>query len=287
MNIAVTGSSGRLGSVVTEHLLKQGHTLVYLDRLPPPMNLAPTQGTRFVQANLADLTGLQKSLEGVDAVLHLAAYPGPGGHSPGEVYRNNTIASFNILQAATSAGIRRICLASSVNALGGIASRAGHFDYFPVDERHPTYNEDDYSLSKWVMEQQADSFARRFPQATLSSLRLHALPDTPPDPQPLLETAEGPSARGLWGFTLITEAARACELALLASFKGHETFFITAPRTTSSTPTLELAHHAYPHVPIRGDLSGHNSFFDCSKAARMLGFVHARVDPTNRLPQSE
>ena len=35
------------------------------------------------------------------------------------------------------------------------------FDYFPIDENHPNYSEEPYGLSKWICEQQADSFARR------------------------------------------------------------------------------------------------------------------------------
>ena len=279
MNIAVTGGSGRLGRVVIETLLSQGHTLLNIDRAAPPEDLFPGQAVRFARGDLTNLDSLQNLLRESEAVVHLAAYPGPDGHPPGEVYLNNTTASYNVLQAATSLGIRRICLASSINALGGIASRAGHFDYFPIDEAHPTYNEDDYSLSKWVMEQQASSFARRFPHVTICSLRLHALPDTPPERQALLESAEAPAARGLWGFTLISEAARACDLALQASFKGHEVFFITARSTTSAIPTLDLARHAYPDIPIRSDLQGYASFFDCSKAAHLLGWVHADVYP--------
>ena len=279
MNIAVTGGCGRFGRVVIETLLAQGHSLLSIDRTAPPKDLFAGRAVSFARADLTHLDSLQNLLRESEAVVHLAAYPGPSGHPPGEVYLNNTTASYNVLQAATSLGIRRICLASSINALGGIASRAGRFDYFPVDEAHPTYNEDDYSLSKWVMEQQASSFARRFPEATICSLRLHALPDTSPERQALLESAEAPAARGLWGFTLIAEAARACDLALHAGFRGHEVFFITARSTTSAIPTLELARHAYPNVPIRGDLPGHASFFDCSKAAHLLGWVHADVYP--------
>ena len=60
---------------------------------------------------------------------------------------------------------------------------------------------------------------------------------------------------------------RACALALQADYRSHEVFFITAPRTTSAIPTLELAAHAYPNVPIRKELPGTTSFYDTSKAA--------------------
>ncbi len=49
-----------------------------------------------------------------------------------------------------------------MNAIGGAFSQSPKYDYFPLDEQHPTYAEDPYSLSKWVLEQQADAFACRY-----------------------------------------------------------------------------------------------------------------------------
>lgn len=280
MEIAITGGNGRLGQALIKHLLEinaaDGRTTYRIRSLDwvetPPEKRLP--GVQHIKVNLAFLDGLLEPLWGCQAIAHLAAYTGPYGQPPGEVYINNTSASYNVLWAAATLGIQKVCLASSVNALGGAGSRIGRYDYFPVDEAHPTYNEDDYGLSKWVMEQQADSFARRYPWMTISSLRLHALPDEAPALENTLNSAEEGVARTLWGWTLMSEAARACELALKASFQGHEVFYIIAPITSSSIPSLELARHAYPQVPVRGDLSDHKSFFNCSKAARLLGWVH-------------
>lgn len=274
MDIAVTGGSGRLGRVLIRRLVKAGHQVRSLD-WKAPEGFAEF-GTQVVPTviDLNDLPAVVEALRGCDAVAHLAAYTGPNGPPPGVVYSSNTRSSYNILYAASSLGIQKVSLASSVNALGPIGSRTGEFEYLPVDEKHPTFNQDDYSLSKWVMELQADSFARRFPQMTISSLRIHAIPDEPPERAGEYVNAEHPSARNLWGWTLIDDAARAFELALQATYQGHEIFFIIANSTTSTIPSLDLARFAYPNVPIRGDLSGHRSFFDCSKAARLLGWTH-------------
>src|SRR5205823_2802556 len=111
--------------------------------------------------------------------------------------------------------------ASSVNAIGGAFSRAPRYDYFPLDERHLTYAEDPYSLSKWVLEQQADAFARRYGWMSIASLRFHLLVDD-------FERARqvnaqiGPIAiRHLWAYTSLGEASRACLLSLSAAFSGH------------------------------------------------------------------
>jgi nucleoside-diphosphate-sugar epimerase len=275
MEIAVTGGNGRLGKVLIPQLIEQGHTVRSLDWNVPKEPAGSAPSVKFILIDLTHLDAVIEAFRGCDAVIHLAAYTGPDGPPPGVVYINNTQASYNVLYAASSLGIKRVCLASSVNALGGIGARRGRYEYLPIDEKHPTFNQDDYSLSKWVMEIQGDSFARRVPDMTIGSLRLHALPDEPPETlQTTYDTAENPGARGLWGWTLISEAARACVLAISASFTGHEIFYIIAGHTYSAIPSLELARFAYPDVPIRGDLSGHKSFYDCSKAARLLGFIH-------------
>jgi UDP-glucose 4-epimerase len=82
------------------------------------------------------------------------------------------------------------------------------------------------------------------------------------------------SARHLWAYTLFSEANRACLLSLTAEFSGHEVFYIVAPQTTSSTPSLELARQYYPQTEIRGELPGHTGFFSCEKAGRLLGWKH-------------
>ena len=65
-----------------------------------------------------------------------------------------------------------------------------------------------------------------------------------------------------------------CSSDLTADFWGHETFYSVAPETAAATPSLELKQRFFPDVPLRGDLSGYRAFFDCSKAARLLGWRH-------------
>jgi nucleoside-diphosphate-sugar epimerase len=136
------------------------------------------------------------------------------------------------------------------------------------------YAEDPYSLSKWVLEQQADAFARRFADMQIASLRFHGLMD---DREYAVKFASflGPmAARHLWAYTLTSEASRACLLAVTVDIAGHAVCYIVAPRTTMPLPSIELARQHYPNTPIRGDLSDHTGFFDCSKAARVLGWKH-------------
>lgn len=275
MQIAVTGGNGDLGRSLVPYLLEQGHTVISIDRVMPMRGTHPhSPDLRHQIADVRDIGDLVGSLRGCDALIHLAAIRSPMNHPDTVVYADNTVSSYNALSAAATLGIRRVCLASSINAIGGVFSHSPRYDYFPLDERHPTYAEDPYSLSKWVLEQQADAFVRRFPTLTVASLRFHWLLESfeaactrTPD---LGEAAE----KHLWAYTALPEASRACLLSLTADFSGHEVFYIVGPRTVRQTPSLDLARRYYPETPIRGDLSGNRSFFDCAKAERLLGWVH-------------
>jgi len=274
MKMAITGSSGGIGKAVVEMALAQGHNLVCIDRMNPGNNSKPSNAA-FIQADIADYTAMENALRGCDALIHMAAIPAPGRHSDYEVHNNNVTGSYNILRAATELGINRVCQASSVNATGLGYSRWPRFDYFPLDEEHPTYNEDPYSLSKWICEEQGNSFARRYENMVISSMRFHwVVPERATAVQAKSHSQTRAAAKNLWAYTRFEAAARACLLSLTADFNGHEVFYIAAPDTVTDIPSLELKQKFFPDVPVRGDLSGCKSFFDCSKAERLLGWKH-------------
>lgn len=275
MRIAVTGGNGDMGRALIPHLTANGHSVVSIDRaLPSPDNGLRDPSVTHMTADVRDLGQLVAAAAGCDALVHLAAHRSPL-HTPDHiVYVENTAGSYHALAAAAALGIKRVCLASSINAIGAVFSRAPRFDYFPVDEQHPTYSEDPYSLSKWVLEQQADAFARRYNWMTIASLRFHWLLDSRERAMELTARNNTTATRHLWAYTMLSAAARACLLSLTADFSGHEAFFIVAPHSALEQPSLEAARESYPDTPIRGDLSGNAGFFDCSKAERLLGWKH-------------
>jgi nucleoside-diphosphate-sugar epimerase len=277
VKIAVTGGSGRVGKGVVAMALAGGHQVVNIDRVSPAASadLTGQPNLAYVQADITDYSALVSALRGCDALVHLAAIPAPGRLPDHVVHNNNVTGSYNALRAAVEAGIQRICQASSVNATGLAYSRWPRFDYFPLDEQHPTYCEDPYALSKWICEEQASSLARRYENLTIASLRFHGVsPQRPTAWQTAADTYPDAVIKNLWAYTTLAAAARACLLSLTASFTGHEVFYIVAPDTLTSTPSLALRQQYFPAVPVRGDLSGHTSFFDSSKAERLLGWQH-------------
>lgn len=271
MKIAVTGGNGTIGQAVVELALSQGHSIVNIDR---QQGADSKEGVTQLSVDTTDYDAFENVLQSCEALIHLAAISFPGGNPDHLVHNNNVVSSYNALRAAVEVGINRVCQASSINAIGGIYSRWPRYEYFPVDEKHPTHNEDPYSLSKWICELQADSIVRRYEHMTIASLRLHGVVSG------LKETRKWEKALGLriakhlWGFTSREATARACLLGITADFSGHEIFYIVAPRTMMETPSPILKEEYYPDVPIIGDLSGNKGFFNCQKAERLLGWHH-------------
>jgi nucleoside-diphosphate-sugar epimerase len=274
MKVAVTGANGRIGRDLVERARSHGHDVVAIDRRSPDAPVDHQPGIRSVTVDVTDYDALRAALTGCDALVHLAAITGPGHHPDHVVHDQNVLGSYHALRAAVDVGIRRICQASSVNAIGGRFSRIARYDYFPVDERHPTYAEDPYSLSKWCCEQQADAIARRFDDVTISSLRLHGIVTDRSEATDWNERIPDAVVRQLWGYTTRDAAVRACLAAIAADFRGHETMYIVSPDTMSDVVSLDLHARHYPEVPVRGDLGGHRAFFDGRKATDLLDWTH-------------
>ena len=273
MRIAVTGGSGKLGRAVIELALEEGHSVVNIDQQSPVHDWA---GEQFVAVHMADYQGLLRAFSGCDAVIHLAAITNPEDHQDYEVHNQNVAGGYNVMRAAVEAKIRRVSMASSINAIGGVFSRRPGYDFLPIDETHPSYCEDPYSLSKWVCEQQADCLTRRFDKErfTVASLRIHGLVD---DITELSEARNSDApylAKQLWGYTLTQSAARACLLGISADFVGHEVFFIVAPQTMHAWPSHQLVTTYFPGTELTQKLEGHAGLYDCSRAKQLLGWVH-------------
>ncbi|WDR01598.1 NAD(P)-dependent oxidoreductase [Devosia algicola] len=279
MRIAVTGASGAIGRAIVEMALDQGHSVVGIDRVAPATASA-TGDISFVQADMSEYDRLVEAFAGCDGLIHMAAIPSPGRHPDHIVHNNNVVGSYNALRAAAENGIMQICQASSVNAIGHAFSRHPRYDNFPLDESHANYSEEPYSLSKWICEEQGESFARRYEDMTIASMRFHLVVPERADAINIYSRNGQSPEHHLWAWTGRASAADACLKSLEAAFTGHEAFYIVGPDTTETTPSQTLAVQHFPKVPITGDLSGNRSFFSSAKAERMLGWRHGEAKLT-------
>ncbi len=270
LTIAITGGIGHIGREVTALALELGHGVVSVDKVAPAVALP---GLRCIRADLADHEALVAAFTGCDALIHLAAIPGPLHHPDHVVHNTNVVGSYNALSAATQCGIFRIAQASSVNAIGHAFSRVPRYEYFPIDEAHPNHAEDACSLSKWICEQQADAFARLHPGVSIASLRFHW---NKPRQFARDAYANGWTSleKPLWAYVDPRAGARAALAAVLTDLHGHEVIYITAPDTAEDIPSHDLANRHFPQVPIRGDFEGNARFFNTTKAERLLGWKH-------------
>lgn len=270
MKIAITGGSGEIGGFTIQHLLDEGHEVWNLDLREPENPSCP-----FLPVDITRIEEMEKALRGMDAVIHLAAIIYPQQMVGHRLYQINHLGTWNVLDACATLGIHRICLASSFHAVGLTYNQTRRFDYFPIDEAHPSRPDEAYGLSKLNNETLAAGFARRYPDMRICSFRYPAV--YPPD-----RYKDGPdqSSRvrtSLWTWADIRDIARANLLALKVSWNGHEVFFLNSDQTLAEVPTRELVREYYPEVPIRGKLAGNASLISPAKAERLLGWKQKKT----------
>jgi UDP-glucose 4-epimerase len=137
MRFVVTGGAGFIGSNLIDRLLQLGHSVVAYDNLSTgqPEFLAEAgrsaNFTLFLGDTL-DLGQLCAALSGADFVFHLAANADVrfGTQHPRTDLEQNTLATFNVLEAMRATGVRRIGFSSTGSIYGEPA-------VFPTPETAP------------------------------------------------------------------------------------------------------------------------------------------------------
>lgn len=182
MNVLVTGGTGDVGRAVVRRLTAHGHRVRVIGRREG-MSIS---GAEYRVCDINDFNCLVEQVDGMEAVVHLAAIRHPSAAPGQEIFRVNCAGTYNVYQAAAQAGIRRVVSASSINALGYFMGvKPFPLRYFPIDEEHPTQTTDPYSFSKQVIEEIALYFWRREGISGLC-LRLPAVYDVEQDQTRLL-----------------------------------------------------------------------------------------------------
>ncbi|MHA7143642.1 NAD-dependent epimerase/dehydratase family protein [Arthrobacter sp. TmT3-37] len=271
MNVAVTGSSGKLGRSVVRGLRDAGHSVLELDQ-------HGEHGPGFLRIDLRDygqvvdaLLGVEDRHSGFDAVVHLGAIPAPGLQADAETFHNNMTATYNVFQACRRAGIKRIVYASSETVLGL------PFDtpppYLPVDEEYPARPESTYSLVKHLEEQLATELARWDPHLSITALRFSNVMD-PEDYAEFPSFDADPTARkwNLWGYIDGRDGAQAVLRALEHAAPGFDRFIIAAADTVMDRTSADLAAEVFPGVEVLREVGGHGTLLSIDKARRVLGF---------------
>ena len=283
MRIAVTGGSGAIGRYVCEELAGAGQAVVSIVRTPPPHDID------FVQADLRDLEQSCAVLAGFDQVVHLAAIPDPYFDPPVEVISVNTAINYTVFEAVRLNHIPRVIYGCSDSSTGfGIHNAPLKPLYVPIDEEHPLWPHESYSLSKHFGERMAETYAKAYGIEAIS-LRYNWVwvkrwhekaAQTVADARAGIFDQE---AAWLGGYISVRDVARAVLAASHYQFPPdqatrYEAFFFTAANTTYAIPTLDLLRAIYGELPPLKEADYYQthpyaSVFDLRKAERLLGWT--------------
>ncbi|CDK39038.1 NAD(P)-dependent oxidoreductase [Halorubrum sp. AJ67] len=134
MNVLVTGSYGRCGTAIIDHLDDNpDYEFTYLNRSDRPSDHRYGGFDTHV-ADITDYDAIRPAFEDQDAVVHLAAYPYTDGAWE-DVFEPNIIGMYNAIEAARDAGVDAFVFASTNHVMG-----------MYEEEHAPELYEPDYDL---------------------------------------------------------------------------------------------------------------------------------------------
>jgi UDP-glucose 4-epimerase len=133
----ITGCAGFIGSHLVDRLLQAGHEVVGYDNFSTGFeaflqDASQSEHFTLVTADLLDKASLTSAMKGADAVFHFAANADVrfGTQHPHKDLEQNTLATFNVLEAMRHHQIKKIIFAST-------GSIYGETDVIPTPESAP------------------------------------------------------------------------------------------------------------------------------------------------------
>jgi len=164
MTVLLTGANGFLGRRVLGRLLAHGYTNIRClvrdsAKVAWLTDQYPTNSIEVVCANLRNREDVQRTLEGVDLVFHLAASL---KGTPADMFLDTVVGSKNLVQGLGRRSGLRVVLVSSLGVLGTAELPRGALvsEQTPL-ERHPEQR-DTYSHVKLRQEQLVREYAKRW-----------------------------------------------------------------------------------------------------------------------------
>ena len=139
--VLITGMSGLIGGILRRHLEEVGgYELSALNR-------RPVEGVPCLQADISDLEAIKPAFEGIDTVVHLAAYLGGTNDWEGNL-EGNIVGAYNVYEASRQASVRRVVFASSGSTIRGYedvapydAMAGGRYDEVPESVQKITHRD--------------------------------------------------------------------------------------------------------------------------------------------------
>lgn len=295
MKILITGACGFVARALTTELEASGtrHELRLLDRTPPEQATVFQPGSAerakvpletnwpFVQAEITDPEAVRQAMEGVDAVVHLAAAVSGVPERGVETFEANALGTFVVLDAARQAGVQRFLCASSINAFGTfywrLSGKPVVYSQMPLDETFAPVPEDPYSLSKWVNEGTCAAFTRAYGMTT-AAFRFAGVwtNDQYEDKQ---KKGLEPTTRwsdDLYQWVHVADIARGLRQALEApGLPAHGVYTLSAADTRCPEPTRDLLGRFRPDLleTLTEPLEGRAPLLSIERARCAFGYA--------------
>jgi dihydroflavonol-4-reductase len=304
MTTLVTGAAGFLGSHVTRQLVASGESVRVLVRPSSSNRAIADLPLEYVTGDLRDQPSLQRAMQGVQKVFHVAADYRLWAKNPQDIYDSNVGGTKNLLSAAKQAGIDRLIYTSTVATIA--VDRPQLPNEFTDSKLEEMIGH--YKRSKWMAEQEVLQAAKAGLPAVV------AMPTTPVGPWDWKPTPTGKIIvdflngkmpgyveTGLnfiavedcaAGHLLVAEKGRIGERYLLGAenLTLKQVLDTLAHLTGLPAPRLKIPHAlalgvAYaetvfsrligrePQIPVEGvKIAQHLMFVDCTRTPRELGF---------------
>ncbi len=283
MRIFFTGGSGKAGKHVATHLADQGHQVTNADLVGlghPSVSDLRVDLTDIGEAYSA-LAGLARmdELEGAeapayDAVVHFAAVPAILLAADAPTYATNVLSTYNVLEAATRLGIRKIVFASSETTYGVCFAQGERRPlYVPVDEQHPTVPEDSYAMSKVANEVTARSFHART-GADIYGLRINNViePHEYAEMFPAFVADPSLRRRNIFAYIDTRDLAQMVQRCLEVDGLGYEVFNVANADMSVAATTREVRDRFYDGVELTREMGRDETFYSIDKARELLGY---------------
>lgn len=306
-NILITGGCGFIGTNLVMHLIKSGCKVRILDNLltnsivwqegrKTNITHEPVLSTvDLMVGDIRDSGVVEKAVDGIDAVVHLAAHTGvvDSLKNPKEHWDTNVNGTLNILEACRYAGVRKFILASSNAAVGDQTP--------PIDELKVPQPMSPYGASKLAGEALCSAYYHSFglnttclrfancygPYSEHKSGVIPRYMSWVNKGEPLIIYGDGNQTRD---FIHVHDICKAIRLALITSDSGLQSgesnvFQIASGTETSINELVEIIKEIYAGSRITGLNSQiftsykpkrkgeiERNYSDITKAKKILGF---------------